>query len=238
MKTRPGRCAADTSWSSTAGSLRHRHDRTPMSSRLGTGPHRHERTCTDPQDFRSRPRPRRPRPVADRRRTPAAVHDRPAHGRRGLPCTGVVLPRAHRGHLRSARYRPQRPKGRPGRPQPRPPGRRRTRCHRGTRRGPGRDVREQRGSGDRARPGGKVSRRRDHPGGPRASAHHPAPRRPGCRTRPRGRAGCLRGEGLGRRHGRVRHDGVLAGRVHRGLLRPARAGPRRPGDAGRRRRFP
>ena len=48
------------------------------------------------------------------------------------------------------------------------------------------------------------------------------------------RPGCIRGQRLGRRHGRLHHDDVLAGRIHRRLLRPACAGSRRVRYAGRR----
>ena len=114
---------------------------------------------------------------------------------------------------------------------------RRARRDRGARRRPGRDVREQRRRGDRARARGGPSRRRDHPGGARAAADPGAPRRRGGRARPRRRSRRLRGQGLGRRHGGLHRDDVVAGRVHRRLLRPARAGSRRVRDADRGRRL-
>ena len=82
------------------------------------------------------------------------------------------------------------------------------------------------------------SRRRDHPGGARAAAHPGAPRRRGGRARPRRLPGRVRGQGVGRRHGGLHRDDVVAGRVHRRLLRPARAGSRRVRDADRGRRLP
>ena len=58
------------------------------------------------------------------------------------------------------------------------------------------------------------------------------------RARPRRRSRRVRGQGVGCRHGGLHRDDVVARRVHRRVLRPARAGSRRVRDADRGRRLP
>src|SRR6266487_5182555 len=82
--------------------------------------------------------------------------------------------------------------------------------HRGARRRPRRDVREQWRRGDGARARGGLSRRRNDPGGPRAATHPSAPRRRCGRARPRRLPRRVRGLGFGRRHGGLHRDDVVA----------------------------
>ena len=63
---------------------------------------------------------------------------------------------------------------------------------------------------------------------PDAEAAEPRPRRHSRR---------VRGQGVGRRHGGLRRDDVVAGRVHRRVLRPAAGGSRRVRNADRGRRL-
>ena len=72
----------------------------------------------------------------------------------------------------------------------------------------------------------RPSRGRAHARGPRAADHPGAARRRGGRARASRLPRRLPGERAGRRHGRLHRDDVVAGRVHRRVLRAARAGPR------------
>ena len=104
----------------------------------------------------------------------------------GFGDPGGALPRTHRGHVRPARPRPQHSRGRP-RPtiDPADAGRGRARRDRGARRRPGRDVREQRRRGDRARARRCPPERRGDPRRARAAAHPRPPRRRGGPSAPR-----------------------------------------------------
>ena len=79
--------------------------------------------------------------------------------------------------------------------------------------------------------------RRAHAGGTRAATHPGAPRFRGGRARPCRGSRRVRGQGVECRHGCVHRDGVVARRVHRRVLRPARAGSRCVRDADRGRRL-
>ena len=74
-------------------------------------------------------------------------------------------------------------------------------------------------------------------------AHEPplaagASGRGGRRARPGPISGWVRGQGAGRRHGGLHRHDVMAGRVHRGILRTTGTGSRPVRDADRGRRLP
>src|SRR3954470_11796771 len=208
-----------------------------MSLRRARGHYGHDDDA-HPGNGGGRHRLRRRGPRADGRRPTAAVDDRPAHGCQRLRRAAIALPRPDGRHVRPARARPQRSQGRPGRPFAHGPGGRCARRHRGARRRPGRDVRDQRGRRDRARARGAPSRRPGHARGARAAAHRRAPGRRGGRARPCRLSRRLRGGRAQCRHGGLHRDDVVGGRVHRRVLRPPGAGPRPARDADRRRRVP
>ena len=186
---------------------------------------------------RRRDRLRRLRPAAAGRRAPGAAHDRPADGRERLPRPRGALRGPHRRRLRPARARPQHPQRRPRRERPGHPGRGPPRPDRRARRRAGGRVREQRGSGDRPAARHRPSRGRGDPRGPRAADQRRAARRGGRGPgEPKQFRDAYQAKGWGHGMAGFMALGIVAGRVHRRVLRPAGARPRhvRHADRGRR----
>ena len=170
--------------------------------------------ATHSRATRGRPGLRRLRAAADRGWPAAAGHDRPADGRERVPGPGEAVRGPHRRDLRPARPGPEQAQGRRGHERAGDPGRGRPRDHRGARRRPGGDARQQRRRGDRARVGHGVPGRRVDPGRARAADRLCAAGRGGRPAGPGGLHPGVPGQGLGRRNGRVHRDDLVGGRGH------------------------